>query len=258
MNKVYVVNAMLEKCSKNKEKIDFIMPHTALHYIVDGYGYFNGVRLGKGDYFCAVENEKACYYPDKCDPWTYIFFDLKGSGIKDVVNDFKFLSENSCGKFQSSEKVFDILNLYKNFSKTNEDTKLFRTSIANLLLSLNLNTQRAEISVVDSNVKKIKEYIDLNFNKKISMDLIARELYISRAYARNIFFAKMGVSPKQYLQSIRMEKSARLLVDTAFSIGEIAIAVGYADQLAFSREFKKCYSVSPLNYRKSKCKNKKL
>lgn len=241
---------MVEKCEKDKEIIDFIMPHTALHYIVDGYGYFNGKKLGAGNFFCAVENEKACYYPDKNDPWTYIFFDLKGDDIKDVVKAYKFSCENSCGEFTGLDNVKSILKLYNDFVKSGNDEVIFKNSIANLLLSLHCDKHEEVISAAEINAQKIKDYLDLNYNKKINMQSVASEFYLSRAYVRNIFFKKFGLSPKQYLQKVRMKRAAELLVDTNFSVYEIAISVGYNDQLAFSREFSKFYSVSPSNYRK--------
>jgi AraC-like DNA-binding protein len=47
-----------------------------------------------------------------------------------------------------------------------------------------------------------------------------------------------------------MIKAAELLSMTRYSVGEIANAVGYPNQLHFSRAFKGVYSVSPRNWRK--------
>ena len=44
-------------------------------------------------------------------------------------------------------------------------------------------------------------------------------------------------------------KAANLLVSTNDTIKEISRAVGYEDQLAFSKAFKKKFEMSPKNYR---------
>lgn len=57
------------------------------------------------------------------------------------------------------------------------------------------------------------------------------------------------MSPKQYLQQLRMEKAAELLTNTTYKVSLISSSVGYDDQLAFSKNFKHFYGISPLKYR---------
>ena len=82
------------------------MSYTAIHYITEGYGYFNGVRLGKGEFFCAAQNEKVCYYPDRQNPWTYIYFDLCGDSMDEVIKEYNFRGNNAFGKFDFFEEIF--------------------------------------------------------------------------------------------------------------------------------------------------------
>ena len=258
MSDIYIYNCEIEKCDKNKETTDLIMPHTALHYIVEGYGYFNGVRLGKGDYFCAVKNEKVCYFPEKENPWTYIYVDLIGKSHDEIIKKYNFKGINSYGKVNFLDEVFEIKKLFEIHSQKNTSNKTFFNSLAVLLLSLHSDppSTAENLSITDIHVKKIKEYIDYNFNKKILMEDVAKKHYLSTEYMRNIFYDSMGISPKKYLQKIRMEKAADLLKHTYYKINEIAVSVGYDDQLAFSKVFKSYFGLSPKNLRDLK-KNSK-
>jgi AraC-like DNA-binding protein len=60
----------------------------------------------------------------------------------------------------------------------------------------------------------------------------------------------MQMSPQEYLMQVRMEKSRELLLKTDVPIYMVAKEVGYADQLAFSRIFRKKHGLSPEQYRK--------
>ena len=44
-----------------------------IHYVLSGEGYFNGGRLGKGEGFLITPKMSEQYYPDKKDPWSFIW-----------------------------------------------------------------------------------------------------------------------------------------------------------------------------------------
>ena len=60
----------------------------------------------------------------------------------------------------------------------------------------------------------------------------------------------MGMTPLQYVTSIRITKAKDLLKNTAFTIQEVGRLVGYENPLYFSRIFKKQTGHSPSEYRK--------
>ena len=101
-------------------------------------------------------------------------------------------------------------------------------------------------------VKKIITYLNENYDSKISLDKIAKNMYLSPVYISKIFKEETGESPINYLIKIRLEKAREVLVSgDGGSIKQIANAVGYDDVYHFSKLFKKYYGISPLYYRKS-------
>jgi len=100
-------------------------------------------------------------------------------------------------------------------------------------------------------VKRIINYMSENFEKKISLDQIAHNMYLSPVYVSKIFKEETGESPINYLIKIRLEKAKAILErGEGGSIKSIANEVGYEDVYHFSKLFKKYYGVSPLNYKK--------
>lgn len=83
----------------------------------------------------------------------------------------------------------------------------------------------------------------------ISVESIAKQCNIHRNQLLKIFKASLGKSPQEYLITYRMSKATQLLTTTKLSINEIGNAVGYPNQLHFSRAFKNVYGISPRQYR---------
>lgn len=101
-------------------------------------------------------------------------------------------------------------------------------------------------------VKKIISYLNENYNEKISLEQLARNMYLSPVYISKIFKEETGESPINYLIQIRLEKAKEILeLGDERSIKQIANSVGYDDVYHFSKLFKKYYGVSPLYYKKS-------
>ena len=82
------------------------------------------------------------------------------------------------------------------------------------------------------------------------MDFLARNLAISKNYLCKIFHDSTGKTPIEYLIDLRMETARKRLTQSNDTVSEIAKTVGYRDPLYFSKEFRKKYGRSPVQYRK--------
>ena len=101
-------------------------------------------------------------------------------------------------------------------------------------------------------VKRIISFLSENYAAKISLDQIARNMYLSPVYISKIFKEETGDSPINYLIKIRLEKARDILLQgNERSIKNIANSVGYEDVYHFSKLFKKYYGISPLHYKKA-------
>ena len=101
----------------------------------------------------------------------------------------------------------------------------------------------------DYYIKEAINYIEQNFQNNISIENIATVCGINRSYLGKIFRNSIGRSPQEFLMNYRMVKATELLKLTSLSIADISSAVGYENQLHFSRAFKNIYGVSPREWR---------
>ena len=99
-------------------------------------------------------------------------------------------------------------------------------------------------------VSEIRQYLSNHYADKISLDLIAKNMYLSSAYISKIFKEETGEAPINYLIKMRLERARiQLESDEHQSIKVISNSVGYDDVYYFSKLFKKYYGMSPVNYR---------
>ena len=82
---------------------------------------------------------------------------------------------------------------------------------------------------------------------------MASKLGVSRSYLSSCFKKSVGCSPQVFILNLRMERAGSLLRTTTLPVNVISAAVGYQDQLAFSKIFKQFYGVSPRDFRKGGC-----
>ena len=92
-------------------------------------------------------------------------------------------------------------------------------------------------------------YINVNYNKKITLDELAGVSGYSKSRFSHVFAECTGTTPVKYQNDVRLKMSREMLVSTAQSIGEIALNCGFEDQLYFSRLFKKNFGITPTEYR---------
>ena len=102
----------------------------------------------------------------------------------------------------------------------------------------------------DSRMQGTEEFIHLNYNKKISIDDMAKNACMSKYHFSRLFKESTGESPYKYLCMYRIEKAKELLIKTSLSINEIALRTGFEDTSSFIYLFKKHVFVSPLQFRK--------
>lgn len=100
-------------------------------------------------------------------------------------------------------------------------------------------------------INQAAQYFREHYHAPISIDAYAASRHISTCWFIRKFKEYMGVTPMQYILSVRIANAQNLLETTSYSITEISALVGYDNPLYFSRLFRSQLGMSPTEYRKN-------
>ncbi len=94
------------------------------------------------------------------------------------------------------------------------------------------------------------QYIDRNYMNKITLKIVADELFTNPSYLSTLFKKEIGISFTEYINGVRINHAQDLLKNTNLNLVDISAACGFDCQSYFTKIFKKKNGVTPSEYRK--------
>ncbi len=96
---------------------------------------------------------------------------------------------------------------------------------------------------------KILDYLHQNFRKYITLNDVGQAVFFSPVYCDAVFKKDTGSTVIDYVLTLRIEESKKLLLNENSDIKEIAEAIGFHSSNYYSRVFKKRVGCTPSAYR---------
>jgi signal transduction histidine kinase/ligand-binding sensor domain-containing protein/DNA-binding response OmpR family regulator len=104
-------------------------------------------------------------------------------------------------------------------------------------------------------IKKALSAVEKNMdNSGYSVEELASECALSHRQLSRKFQSIIGLSPSEFIRSVRLKRAAQLLKDTQYHISEISDRVGFSTIKYFNLNFKEEFGVTPTQYRKGDMK----
>jgi len=234
---------------------------------------------------CMSNKSKLCY---RCKKVTTAFYDSCYMGIEELIYpvmcDKKLIAIICIGQFFSNMNI-SKKTIHKNCSLYNlkKDETENNFVITTRSLDLNLETLHCYISMLiqhlclsfkltlenkinnKSNAETDKDilsvhknnfiistttyFIKENYEKPLTLKLLANNSYCNSTYLSHIFKEKMSTSLTDYINNVRIQNAKELIDLTSKSITEISMKVGFNDLGYFGRVFKNVIGLSPKKYR---------
>lgn len=187
-----------------------------------------------------------------------------------ISNQLLIYRNNSFTNMKTNLMIFDAL-CNREAIKAGVDNFLAYKISNNIKFLINKTTASSELRVVaqkilktyakavkdytlmsySNNIKKIVLYIRKNLTNRISLDDIAKNLYITKEHLSRLFKKEMGVTISEYIIKTKIEQAKNLLRHTDYNILDIAVLLNFANSSHFSNSFKKITGLSPSDYRKN-------
>ena len=252
-----------EKCSPAHSFGPVARNHFLFHYVISGTGklFANDSKGVTQEYniksmqgFMIFPDQITTYIADNDMPWEYVWVEFDGLRAKAVVESAGFSPDNPVYKARSKEFREEMMKEMNHIAENGSSSPLH--IIGHLYLFLDFLARSTEGIKVnhgsklrDFYIHEALEFISHNFQNDISVENIADVCGLNRSYFGKIFKQALGKSPQEFLLSYRMVQAAELLKLTKLSVGDISLAVGYDNQMHFSRAFKSVYGISPKKWR---------
>lgn len=162
---------------------------------------------------------------------------------------YEQLTKNNCVHFPDHSAMEQYFGQIHNLMRSAfPDEGLLSVHIHRILALL--ASFRGPSGIRSDSVSAAKEYMDRHYREKISTDQLAALSAISASHFARIFREETGMTPYAYLTQIRLNQSMRLLLETSYSIEEIATYCSFCSAANYIRCFRQNTGTTPLKFRR--------
>lgn len=242
-------------------------PFTELFYVVDGKGEFiiqqQRFAVKANDFVIINPHVEHTEVSSSEDPLEYIVVGIQGLSFSNLTTQDQGNQPFSFFNLRDEQKdILRYLNVMVQ-EATNQamSYELVCHNLLEILLIKILRHQHFELEVDSKNktskdIAFIKHYLKTYYRESIQLEDLASMTHLSRFYISHSFKKDVGLSPMEYLMTIRIKESKILLRTTNYSVSQIADIVGFTTPTYFSKQFRKVTGISPSDYREQFSKEK--
>lgn len=252
-------NCGIEQCRSNQIYGPKRREYHFIHFVIKGEGtlkiHDTVYHIHQNELFVVPANEISTYCASSSNPWKYCWIGFLGIQSNQFLNSLMQCDKRQyvihCKNTAFYEKQIEFI---LNISGKQLSTHLKVNGIMYHMIGTLLEESGAD-DPEDMDVSipyQAQQYMEMYYHNDIQIADVAAYAGVHTNYLSNIFKEKYHVTPKQYLSDLRIKKACELLLCTEYPIYIVANSVGFTDQLAFSKFFRRMVGVSPSDYRTQK------
>lgn len=260
---LFVCECGREKCFPYHKFGPIERHYYILHYVVNGSGFLKtrgkNYKISANECFLIKPGIEAEYGADPSDPWEYYWVGFSGAEAKEIIRRCGLEGEDVIRSSYPERLFRGIKQINENAGKS---VAAQYSMLGNLYIMFSdLLSEYSENGLAGETLNPIGaavKYINENYMREIKIEDLSSQIGFERTYFYKLFTARMGVSPKEYLISLRIDKAKSLIFGSDYTLEQIAGLVGYEDYNSFARIFKKKTGISPKEYRAHPVEMKKV
>jgi transcriptional regulator GlxA family with amidase domain len=159
------------------------------------------------------------------------------------------------GNIYSSGGAASLWNLILYLVEKFSDRETAVLIAKNFALDIDRNSQavftvfKGQKNHVDKEIIKVQDYIEKNYNEKITVGDLATIANTGSRTLQRRFTHATNNTPLEYIQRVRIEAAKRFFEGSRKNVSEVMLDVGYTDTKAFRDIFKKVTGLTPIEYR---------
>ena len=255
-----VITAEITQCTNKWREYDYTPSYSRIYYILQGEGrlIIDGKQyLPKPGQMCIMPaNVKQSYEAISENAyykyWAHFTCKSGGRSIFDIIDVPYVIDIQSEAAHTRLKAVFGDMIAHhrqKSFTSNLMLESLIRELIAIYLEEAGIEAVGIKSSKDGERQSAILKYIEDNIGKKISVEEMAREVFLHPNYFIRYFKKTFGIPPARYINKRKIELSCRMLGEGEMNVSEVSSKLGYGDIYHFSKVFKKHTGFSPRYYK---------
>jgi AraC family transcriptional regulator of arabinose operon len=231
-----------------------------LIYCVEGRGHVQAGEwretVGPGQVLLLPQGIAHHYEADADEPWTIYWVHFQGTSTA-IFN--QYLGDRTGAPLVVLAGISPPLVAHfrglLTVHRTGYDTEAFinaANQLRHLLTHIALEIRQTRASNQNSfDLEVVQSLMLEHIGAQLDLDTLAAAANLSRYHFSVKYKALTGYSPIKHFLNMKMEHACHLLDSSKLSVKGVAAALGYDDQLYFSRQFSRTVGISPRAYRRS-------
>lgn len=253
---VFVRQCGSEACARGHQYGPAVRDHFLIHYVASGKGVFyadgHTHPVGAKQGFIIFPGQVTTYWADDDDPWVYAWVGYEGRTAAILTEMIGLTRGNPVFELDAEIDPYErIRRMLRAASDMRLGDMAMLGSLYQLLSEIGQGRPSANEEPETRYYKKAVWYLEGNYHRDVRITDVAAFVGLSRSQLFRVFQRAAGMSPKEYLNILRAERAAKLLLATDLSLEKVALSSGFFSAGRLNAVFQDQYSTSPSQYRKT-------
>lgn len=191
------------------------------------------------------------YRADSRDPWTIWWIHVVGSQVPPLMRALTQIAPGPVLDVGESTRIAVLMDriLHRLERDESSGSMIAAGGAAWHLMAVLISDATAPRHSRQDPIREVRQHMRENVAERFTVGELAAIAGYSTSHFSALFRRDTGFGPLEYQTRLRMSRARELLDTTDHSVAAIAMKVGYADSMYFSRQFKRIHDVSPSQYR---------
>jgi YesN/AraC family two-component response regulator len=190
------------------------------------------------------------------EPWVTNWITFNGAAVESLLDYMNISNHEVITMIQSQDLEYIMEDIFNILSLSNSEKDVTASSLLYKLLIKMKDFK--DISSNEENVilfRKLQPVINLmaeNYSRVITLEEMADKIEVSKHYLCRIFKKTYLVTPFEYLNQLRIQKSKEAMMNNKLlKIKQVAYNSGFSDVSYFCSMFKKIEGCTPIEFKKT-------